>query len=316
MKSSNLIPNKIFAIDIGTNSIHGIIADIDESGNIREYFRDKESIRLGANIENGFINSKGIEMTISVLNKFKNNAESFSASIRAVATSAVREALNKDEFIEKVKKNTGIEIEVISGVKEGELIYKGVTKGLHLESENLMIIDIGGGSTEIIMGKNENITVQSLKLGAIRTSLKFFPDFVTNTESITNCQNHILETINLVKNSFSNKVIDKVIGSAGTIQAIARITLFNMGIHAPKFIENITLNIKDLEDSFDIILSKHLPQERAEIKGLESSRADLISTGALILQGILKEFSINNMIISTYSLREGIIFDTFEKPIN
>lgn len=306
-------PKKIFAIDIGTNSIHGIIADIDENKNIRIFLTDKKSIRLGANINNGLINSFTINETISVLNKFKQNALYYSPVIyKAVATSAVREAINRDEFINSVRNKTGINIDIIDGNKEGYLIYKGVSRGLNFENKNIMVIDIGGGSTELIFGNSEQLSVNSIKIGAIRTSLDFFPNFETNSLSIEKCEEHILEKIrSLNLKNFVQKV-DKVIGTSGTIQAIARITLLNNHQEFSTPINNTTININDLNNSFDIILSKKTPSERAKINGLEMPRAELISAGALILKNILKELSINELFISSYSLREGIVFDNFE----
>ncbi len=304
----------VSAIDIGTNSIHGIIASMDAKGAMNEISRDKESIRLGGSMINRIISDKGLAAATDTLKRFKKEADKHSAVIKAVATSAVREAENRDVFVKHIRVHTGIDVQVISGEQEGLLIYKGVNYAFPIFDFSTLIIDIGGGSTEIILAKKgEIIFMDSLKLGAIRTSNQFFNDFVTDEKSIQNCKNHIKQTMENSVKQIKETGFDFVVGTSGTIQALGRIVLFSQRNTSPKFLNGIIINSVDFYKLFSKIEIIHNPDQRALIPGIDLSRADLITAGELILQNFLNELSIPKMLISSYSLREGIIIDTFEK---
>jgi exopolyphosphatase/guanosine-5'-triphosphate,3'-diphosphate pyrophosphatase len=167
------------AIDIGTNSFHLVVAKIHSNKSFTVLTKDKEVVRLGnASNDMKYITEEAMQRGISVLKRFKLVCQSFEVEkIRAVATSATREAINKDEFIRRVKHDTGIEIEVISGNEEARLIYLGALQALPIYNEKVLVIDIGGGSTEFLIGKRGNIKyANSIKLGAVRMTQKFFPD--------------------------------------------------------------------------------------------------------------------------------------------
>ncbi len=173
MKSDNLA-----AIDVGTNSFHLIVVKVKEDGNFEIIDREKEVIRLGEGSSGDIkvIKDEAVERAISTLKKFKGIADSHNAPVRAVATSAVREAQNKNEFIEKVLKQTGVEIEVVSGQEEARLIYLGALAAVPIYNKKALVIDIGGGSTEFIIGRRGDSKFSiSLKIGAVRLTQKFFP---------------------------------------------------------------------------------------------------------------------------------------------
>jgi exopolyphosphatase/guanosine-5'-triphosphate,3'-diphosphate pyrophosphatase len=308
------IETPICAIDIGSNSIHYIIAIISENGEMKILSRDKESIRLGKNMKKGFIEKSTLDDAIKTLKKFKEDADNYNALIKAVATSAIREAINKDEIISEIKLNTGIEVNLISGKEEGELISKGINFAFPFPNRKILTIDIGGGSTEIILSENSKVLfVESLKLGAVRTSNEFFENYVTNSQNIKLAEDHIKKVMANSIDKILNIAYDDVVGTSGTIQALSRIVLSMKGITPEKFLNNITIKSSEFYDVFQIIENFSSPLERATISGIDNSRSDIISAGGLILKVFLNEFSVPNVRISSYSLREGIIIDTFEK---
>jgi exopolyphosphatase / guanosine-5'-triphosphate,3'-diphosphate pyrophosphatase len=304
----------ISAIDIGSNSIHGMIASVDAKGGLNELYRDKESVRLGSGMKEGLLRQESIDAAVDFLQKFKAESGKYNAIISAVATSAVREANNKDVFLNSVKINTGIHVNIITGLEEAGLIYKGVSSALPIFERKTLIIDIGGGSTELILAEKGKIKfLVSMKLGAIRTSYEYFENYVTHPEKIEDCKSHIHDIMAESISQIKGIGFDFVVGTSGTIQALGRIALSNIGKASPKFLNGISINSVDLISVFQDIEKLKSPEKRAKIKGLERSRADIITAGELILQNFLKELKIPKIIVSSYALREGIIFDTYEK---
>ncbi|MCK5086967.1 MAG: hypothetical protein KAQ90_05570, partial [Melioribacteraceae bacterium] len=185
---------KIAAIDIGTNSFHLIVVRLSGSGNFEIIDREKEVIRLGEGNVGDIkeIKPEPAKRAINTLNRFKGIADSHDAKIRAVATSAVREAFNRDDFLNEVYEKTGIEIEVVSGLEEARLIYLGMLKAVPVFEKKSFCLDIGGGSTEFILGKKGKIIyANSLKLGAVRLSQQFFPDYKLTKDRIDICRRWI-----------------------------------------------------------------------------------------------------------------------------
>ncbi|MDX9791596.1 MAG: hypothetical protein RBT61_12255 [Candidatus Kapabacteria bacterium] len=292
------------SIDVGTNSIHSIIAYVDLKNNLRTVFKHKESIRLGKSMSNKRIPTQLIDTAADTISKIKKSAEKFDAEIHAVATSAVREAVNKDEFVDRILTKTGVKINVINGNEEGELIYEGVVSGLKLNDDDFLIIDIGGGSTELISANSSDRNVYSLGMGAIRTSMQFFPKFEIESKSLENCLNHLdniseqaIKEINIAK--FKN-----VIGTSGTIQALGRMIIAQNGGHSKQFIVDEEFSASDFMEVIDKILSISKPSERIMLPGLEKNRADIIVAGAVILKFLINRLNIKKIRVTTFSLRE------------
>ena len=146
------------AIDIGTNSFHLVIADVNSKGQFKVLTREREVVRLGKSSDDmKYLDKDAIERGVSALKRFKLICDSYGAEIRAIGTSAVREALNKEIFINSVFENTGVNIEVVTGIEEARLIYLGVLQALKVFNERILLIDIGGGSTEFLIGEKGKI---------------------------------------------------------------------------------------------------------------------------------------------------------------
>ncbi|MDD8018288.1 MAG: exopolyphosphatase, partial [Bacteroidota bacterium] len=157
----------IAAIDIGTNSFHLIVVEYSSStGQFRTLAREKELVRLGSGSSDmKYLSENAMSRGIQTLRLFKKVAEAYRAPIRAIATSAVREALNQEEFIRRAKIEAGIKIEVASGFEEARMIYLGVVQALPVFSKKVLCIDIGGGSTEYVVGQKKKIlSGNSIKL--------------------------------------------------------------------------------------------------------------------------------------------------------
>ncbi len=251
------------ALDIGTNSFHLIVVRVNDEGTFEIIDRVKEVIRLGSGKGGALkkINEESSVKAIKTIQYFKGIAQSHQTEIRAVATSAVREAENKEEFIALIKDQTDVEIEIISGFEEARLIYLGVLKAVPVFNKNCLCIDIGGGSTEFIVGvKGETLYVNSLKLGAVRLSQKFFPDFVITKERINECRNWIEGEIYPVMQRIKKIGFDTIVGSSGTVQSAAMMILNNKNIKqsGSPILNNFSFTDDELESVTNIVLKKNI----------------------------------------------------------
>jgi len=313
MKGQNLA-----AIDLGTNSFHLIVVKIVDNGNFEIIDREKEVIRLGEGSGDDikFILPEAIERAINCLKRFKGIAESYNAKIRAVATSAVREAHNKNEFIQMVNQEVGIDIEVISGFEEARLIYLGALKALPIFNKKVLLIDIGGGSTEFLIGEKGNpIYSVSLKIGAVRLSQKFFPDYILTDSRIKECQKWVKGEIYPIVHHILNEGFELAVGSSGTIISTAQMinALKKGNSNSIVNLNNFVFNKHELEKITDEILKRKTPDKRKKIPAMDEKRADIIPAGIIILKTIFDLLNIQEMTISNYALREGIIIDTLQK---
>ena len=224
------MPDKyLAAIDMGTNSFHLIIAEVKKNGTFKIVDREKEIIRLASHKgeDLSVISPQETAKAIEVLMRFKQLAKYYDARIRAVATSAVRESLNKMDFIHKVQEDTGIHVEVIDGHHEARLIYHGAKRALDISNKKVLCIDIGGGSTEFVLGKNSlPVFAESLKLGAVRLTRKFFPGYILFSESVNECEKYVKETIIGNQNICLKEYVELAVGSSGTVQSAASMINF------------------------------------------------------------------------------------------
>ncbi len=310
------MPDNCFAaVDMGTNSFHLIIAKQKEDGSLKIVDREKEVIRLGSHEGKNLsiISADEENLAIEILSRFKKLADFYGANIRAVATSAVREAHNKKDFIENVMRSTGIKVEAVKGFTEARLIYEGVKKALPVKNKKVLCIDIGGGSTEFIYGNNGSpVFAESIKIGAVRLTKMFSPDFVLNEKNIAQCRQTAVDRITSNSNINFSILPDTVVGTSGTIQSAAFMIAKLRKVKLPKSTNGFSFTAEELNKIVNLILQNKTKEDRLMIKGLEEKRADIIPAGIIILQEAFKLFNIKKMVISEYALREGIIYDMID----
>ncbi len=304
--------SKIVAfIDIGTYSVRLLVVRIKEDCSYVVLSRQKEVIRLGEKgFEQGIIKPEAIRRAVIVVRRFVELARSFGTEkFVAVATSVTREAKNGHDFIKSIYQQINISVQVISGEEEARLIYLGVTSGLHLEDRNAMIIDIGGGSTEIAIGSESTYSfLSSLKLGSIRLTNLFFSEGydkpVTKTE-YENIRNYVKIGINPILNQIKNNPIDLFVGSSGTIVSLCDISA--RMFHSDEK-ERTVLNANDLKKTISYLCSIPL-QDRRKAPGINPDRADIIIAGAAIINTLMQEIGIKELEVTQRGLQEGLLFD-------
>lgn len=308
--------NRIAAIDIGTNSFHLVIVEVQPNGSFKLLDKQREVIRLGSHKgeDLSLISEGEIEKAIDILKNYKMLAEHYGASIRAVATSAVREADNKDKFVKSVKEKTNIDIEVVDGKTEAKLIFYGIMNAIDVSDKNVLCLDIGGGSSEFIYAEKRNpIITESVKIGAVRLSKKFFPDFILKKEAVEACRSYVEAQTSFIKYLIEEKKIEQVIGASGTIVATA--ILVRELFKKPKRKSNnkLSFTAEELNFVYKEVIRRKTPAERVSLPGMELKRADIIPAGLIILKTVFDVFEIKQITLSEYALREGIIYDTILK---
>ena len=306
----------IAAVDMGTNSFHLIIVQVKSDGSFKIIDREREVIRLGSHKGKEFtwISEGEMEKAVDVLKDFGKIAQFYKADVRAIATSAIREAKNKNEFIDRVNEETGITVEAVDGKTEAELIYLGVQNALDVEDKRILCIDIGGGSTEFLLGENGiSEFAESIKIGAVRLSKMFFPDYHLTESGIDMCRHYIKDKLDTNTNLHPNHSFEMAIGSSGTIVAGASIISFRRNGKFKKSMNGFSFTANELFDLTADVLKCKSPVDRLFIEGMEIKRADIIPAGLLILSEVFNTFKLDEITVSENALREGIIIDTIMK---
>lgn len=304
------------AIDVGTNSIHMVVVRIQpDLPSFSIIAREKATVRLGnRSRETGRLTPEAMERSINALRRCQDIAKSLNAEqIVAVATSAVREAPNGREFLHRVEAELGLWINLISGTEEARRIYLGVLSGMEFNNQPHVIIDIGGGSTELILGDgHEPRTLSSTKVGAVRLAAEFI-----TTDPISNAEFQYLQayvrgmlerSVEELRAQIKPGEIPRLVGTSGTIEALAVIHSREKFGTVPTPLNGYQVSLKDLKEMVNRF--RRLTQaERLAIPGMSDRRAEIILPGALILQEAMLLLELDSFVICERSLREGVIVD-------
>jgi exopolyphosphatase/guanosine-5'-triphosphate,3'-diphosphate pyrophosphatase len=299
-------------VDIGTNAVRLLVVRINPNFSYTIISQEKEVIRLGEQeFKDNMLRPEAMERAIFVCGKFSELAKTYGATeIIAVGTSAIREALNQSDFLQKLLSETGLKVQVISGQDEARLIWLGVSSGIDIGEEKAIFIDLGGGSTEIAIGnQHECFYVNSLRLGAIRLTTQFIGEGWTRpieNNVYKEIKNYARRKVHVVKARVLEYGVRRAWGSSGTVINLAEITnkLFkkngNGGV--------LTLSRKNLKKLAPILCSLSL-EERKKLPAINPYRADIIIAGAAIIEAIMEEFGLEEICISHRELRDGLLVE-------
>ncbi|PAB57629.1 Ppx/GppA phosphatase family protein [Anaeromicrobium sediminis] len=299
--------DKYGAIDVGTNSIRLLLWEEKEGKIYRK--KTLNSTRIGQKVDHtGRLSQEGIKISVDAIEEFVSMAENKGIkNIPIIATSAVRDAKNRNEFVDAVLCRTGKKVHVIEGKEEARLGYLGVIMGLD-EVGNILIIDIGGGSTEFIYGDRKNIKLlESIDIGAVRLTEKFIKNELVTKGEEEKLIDYIDESIKDIIGNMKDKPIDWVVGIGGTATTMASMDK-KMMIYDEDEVHNTKLEIKNIEMIIGQ-LKKMTLEERKHMAGLQPKRADIIYTGAVILKRILDRIGKDKILISEYDNLEGLVYE-------
>lgn len=288
------------AIDIGTNSIRLLIAEYDGE-ELHKLVNELRTPRLGQGINDGVINKEAQNRAIKVLKEYKELIDEYQANYRAVATSAIRDADNKKQFLKSAKQESGIIIDVINGSQEAELSYLGITNGLGQSNDNILAIDIGGGSTELVFGTKDGVTkYNSINLGAVRLKESWGQDL----------EKMHCEAQDKLKTVLVDANPKMLVGVGGTITTLAAIKQ-SLADYNPEKIQNYQLYNNDIKQLLER-LSKLDLAERKKVVGLAKDRADIIIPGIIILLEVMAMSQLKKLRVSDFGILEGIIYNNFK----
>ncbi len=307
-------PQLLAAIDVGTNSFHLVIARVASSGRIEVITREREMVRLGKGAgEMKELDVDAMDRGIGALRRMKLLADGAGAPLRAVATSAVREATNASTFVNRARDEAGVEVEVVSGVEEARLIHLGVLQALPVFDRKLLLCDIGGGSTELLLGhKGEVIDARSFKIGAVRLTDRFFADGRIRGGEKKACRAWVRSAIAPFQQPVERAGFEVAIASSGSAETVARLSQGLRGQKPLRTYNGFEITADEIHDVCELLANTR-PEDRAGLEGMDPKRADISLAGALILDEVVNAFGIQKLVISDFALREGILLDTVSR---
>ena len=312
---------RLAAIDIGTNSTRLLISDISDSGS-KILERNMNITRIGRNIDStGKISQASADDTLKILKKYADLIDKYNVSkYRAVGTSAVRKASNSPWFISYINERSGIIIDTITGDEEAYFSFIGASKDLSLSSEGqfekILVLDIGGGSTEFILGVPQPGTsphidmIKSLNIGSVVLTEKFINGTLPERDELERLEEYIRLNISEVVESITGRRDILIIGVAGTITTLAAIDL-KLGKYDSERIHRYELSCEKIKSIYKILCRTDLG-ERKKIAGLDPGRADIIISGTAILLEILRMLNKEKLIVSEQDILDGIIYSLAE----
>jgi exopolyphosphatase/guanosine-5'-triphosphate,3'-diphosphate pyrophosphatase len=302
-------PRRSAFIDVGTNTILCLIADIRETGRFRVLDDMAEIARLGQGVDQtGLIGAGGEQRAIEVLTRYRDRCNDLGvAEIAAVGTSALRDAKNSDQVRARIRDTLGIDIRVISGAEEAGYSFLAVQRGLSLLVHELLVIDIGGGSTEFILGNDTGVTrAVSIDIGSVRLTERYLHSDPVSTEEVA--------AMSLAAEAQLAGVADEIaaqtgsltlVGIAGTFTTLAAVEQ-KLVRYSHSQVHGSVLTLTEVKRQVAMLQERSIA-ERKQIIGLEPKRADVIFAGAYLIERIMDRFGARQVVVSDQGVRYGLL---------
>ena len=307
------LAHRLAAVDIGSNSIRLVVAEALRDGNYRILDEEKETTRLSKGlVPGGKLDPESVEMSIAALRRMQQIAQGFQArEVRTIATCAVREAADADEFCARVKAETGLDPEVISGEKEAQLAFFSVCRNFHLDGKQVVVADIGGGSTEIVLASGNAIEqIFTTPLGAVRMHEMATGDLAGDGFL------ELQQKIDKLLRKHTKKPVFKphlLIGSGGTFTSLAEMIRASRGkTELP--LRGYEIQHADVRHLLDR-LRKMTPKARRAVPGLSPDRVDIIVPGLTIIDCLLRRFRLNHLQVHDRGVRDGLLLTMIDTSL-
>ncbi len=303
---------KLAIIDIGTNTFKLMIVRVHENKDFVVIHKDKIPVKLGeGGINNQVISHTPFLRGIKAMKTHKETIDRFDVDhVLAFATSAIRSAENGEDFTTRVLEETGIQIKIISGDREAELIYYGVRQALDLGNEKVLIMDIGGGSTEFIIGDRQTIYWKhSFDLGAARLLEVINPSEPIKKDEIKKLKTYLQEELKLLWAACAIHKVNTLVGSSGSFDSLAEMIYYKFHTEENPLIKTeYNFNLKYLDEMYRMLIRSDI-EKRFKIKGLAAMRVEMIVVAVIMIRFVYKTLEIKNIRLSTFSLKEGMLYD-------
>lgn len=309
---------RVAAIDSGTNSVRLLVADVPDSQTLTEVERRMEIVRLGEGVDRtGRLAPEALERTFAAMRGYREIIDRHGASaVRVVATSATRDAANRQEFVDGVREIFGVEPEVVTGAEEAELSFVGATRGLlRLSPETMLpegplppflVVDIGGGSTEFVLGSEHVTGALSVDIGCVRLTERHLrdagdPPSVPALEAVVA---DIEAALDRVSAAVPVGEAHTLVGLAGSVTTVAAIAL-DLPAYDPERIHHAVISAEQVHEVTRRLLSMtHGERERMPV--MHPGRVDVIGAGALILDRIVRRYTFTQVVVSEHDILDGI----------
>lgn len=302
---------RIAAIDVGSNSIHMIVAEARPDGHFVVLDRAKEMVRLGRkSLTTGRLSRRAMDLGISTLKTFKSIAVRHGVTrMRAVATSAVREAQNGGEFIQRIFDEVGLRVRVIPGREEARLIHLGVAQVEDLDGAPSVLLDIGGGSVEIVLvAEGRAVELHSLKLGVSRISEAFFSQDPPRSKEVRRLEEYLRTEMEPALAQAARRRVRRVIGTSGTVLTLISMAAHRLGVHPGAQIHGLQVPAEAI-GNLRRSLVRADRDSRLAMRGTDPKRVDLIVSGAILADVVLRRLKAPTIQACTWALREGLLQD-------
>lgn len=301
---------RLAGIDIGTLTCRLLIADLPADHRLNELCSERRILRLGEGVDQSKrLKHEAVERVIHCLKDWRATIESYHVHAHvAVATSAVRDAANKQEFLNRVRSEAGFEVEILSGDEEARRTMLGIHSGLPGDIKDVLALDIGGGSTEFILAlQGQPPVVRSIDIGVVRLSERLLHHDPPTRQEITEARAWIQRETTVVLAAMPQRAGLTFVGTAGTITSLAAMAL-QLPVYDAARIHNYRLALNTITDLEKDLLSRS-KAARIGMPGLERNREDVIAAGAIILRTVMDILGERECLVSDRGLREGVLIE-------
>ena len=300
---------RLAGVDIGTLTCRLLIADISTDGRLTELRSDRRILRLGEGVDQTKrLNVAAMDRVVQCLSEWRALIDaSHVDATAAVATSAVRDAANREEFLDRVKREAGFEVELISGDEEARRTMLGIRSGLPA-GVDVLALDIGGGSTEFILDcPGQPPIVRSIDIGVVRLCERLLHRDPPTDEEVQQAREWVAKEAKAAVAGMGNYQTATFVGTAGTITSLAAMAQ-KLPTYEPARIHNYRLQLSTIQELEQTLLSRQ-KADRTGLPGLEKGREEVIAAGAIIIRTIMETLGMSCVLVSDLGLREGVLIN-------
>jgi len=314
MSSPPARPLRLAGIDIGTLTCRLLIADLLPDAPLKELRSERRILRLGEGVDQTKrLGPLAMDRVISCLREWRGVVDSYQVdACAAVATSAVRDAVNRDEFLDRVKLVAGFEVEILTGNEEARRAMLGIRSGLPSGVSDVLALDIGGGSTEFILDRpGRKPVIRSMDIGVVRLCERLLWHDPPTGDEVQQAREWVrMQTESAVAGMPAYQTAT-LVGTAGTITTLAAMAQ-RLPAYEPARIHNYVLKL-DAVRSLEQMLLERNKTKRAGLPGLESGREEVIAAGAIIIRTVMETLGISSVLVSDLGLREGVLIELADR---
>ena len=301
---------RLAGVDIGTLTCRLLIADLSPEGKLVEVRSERRILRLGEGVDQTKqLSMAAMDRVIQCLKEWRGLIDEAQVDrVTAVATSAVRDARNRDEFLDRVKREVGFEVELISGDEEARRTLLGIRSGLPNGVTDVLALDIGGGSTEFILDRpGQKPVVRSIDIGVVRLCERLLRQDPPTADEVRQAREWVAKETTVAVIGMDGYQTATFVGTAGTITSLAAMAQ-QLSTYEPARIHNYQLQLSTIQEIEQTLLSRK-KADRAGLPGLEKGREEVIAAGAIIIRMIMETLGLSEVLVSDLGLREGVLLD-------